>query len=73
MDFVAASDDGIQLTIMSKLGEVSPELVERRGIALAIPLAGGGFAQERHGQLSGGEQVGSQTSENLPADAFFFS
>jgi len=72
LDFVCTTDDGIQLPFLGQLSQVTSEFVECRCVALAIPLARRRFTQEGHRELSGGQEVGAKTPENLSADPFFF-
>ncbi len=58
-DFVGATDDRIQLTFLGQLGQVATELIECRRIALPVTLTRSRLPQERHGQLSGGQEIGA--------------
>ena len=57
---------------MRQLSQVAPEFIERRGVALAVPLTGRRLAKKCDGQLSRRQQIGAQAPENFSADALFF-
>ena len=72
LDLVLAADDRIQRAFLRQVGQVAPEFIQGRGVALAIALPRGTFTQKRHRQLAGGQKIGAQAPENFPADALLF-
>ena len=73
LDLVQPADDRIQRALLREMGEVSPELIQRRGIAFPVALPRRALPQERDGQLAGSQEIGAEAPENLPADAFFLA
>ena len=71
--FVGSADHGIQLPCLGKLGQIATKLIEGRGVALPVALTWSGLAQERHGQLTGSQKIGTQTAEDLTANSLLFS